>query len=73
LLAHAAGRADARHVGFGGTAEAHGVTGSSPAVGLGYVALFGIGSMIGMGALSTVITMPRSKTNPIVKSSPVSH
>ena len=26
---------------------------SSPAIGLGYVALFGIGSMIGMGALST--------------------
>jgi len=31
---------------------------SSPAVGLGYVALFGIGSMIGMGALSTVIAVP---------------
>ena len=31
---------------------------SSPAVGLGYVALFGIGSMIGMGALSTLIAMP---------------
>jgi hypothetical protein len=30
----------------------------SPAVGLGYVALFGIGSMIGMGALSTVIAVP---------------
>jgi ABC-type nickel/cobalt efflux system permease component RcnA len=28
------------------------------AVGLGYVALFGIGSMIGMGALSTVIAVP---------------
>ncbi|HET7887795.1 MAG TPA: urease accessory protein [Bradyrhizobium sp.] len=27
-------------------------------VGLGYVALFGIGSMIGMGALSTVIAVP---------------
>ena len=31
---------------------------SSPAVGLGYVALFGIGSMIGMAALSTVIAVP---------------
>jgi hypothetical protein len=31
---------------------------SSPAVGLGYVALFGIGSMIGMGALSSVIAVP---------------
>lgn len=31
---------------------------SSPAVGLGYVALFGIGSMIGMGALSTLIAVP---------------
>jgi hypothetical protein len=30
----------------------------SPAVGLGYVALFGIGSMIGMGLLSTVIAVP---------------
>jgi ABC-type nickel/cobalt efflux system permease component RcnA len=32
--------------------------GSSPAVGLGYVALFGIGSMVGMGTLSTVIAVP---------------
>lgn len=31
---------------------------STPAVGLGYVALFGIGSMIGMGALSVVIAVP---------------
>jgi hypothetical protein len=31
---------------------------SSAAVGLGYVALFGIGSMIGMGALSMVIAVP---------------
>jgi ABC-type nickel/cobalt efflux system permease component RcnA len=31
---------------------------SSPAVGLGYVALFGIGSMIGMGALSVAIAVP---------------
>jgi high-affinity nickel-transport protein len=31
---------------------------ASPAVGLGYVALFGIGSMVGMGALSTVIAVP---------------
>src|SRR3954454_16967236 len=31
---------------------------ASPAVGLGYVALFGIGSMIGMGVLSTVIAVP---------------
>jgi len=31
---------------------------SSPAVGLGYVALFGIGSMIGMGTLSTIIAVP---------------
>src|SRR5437016_12117019 len=29
-----------------------------PAAGLGYVALFGIGSMTGMGALSTVIEVP---------------
>jgi len=28
------------------------------AIGLGYVALFGVGSMIGMGALSTVIAVP---------------
>jgi hypothetical protein len=31
---------------------------SSPAIGLGYIALFGVGSMIGMGALSTVIALP---------------
>src|SRR5580698_6964510 len=31
---------------------------SSAAVGLGYIALFGIGSMIGMGALSSVIAVP---------------
>jgi hypothetical protein len=31
---------------------------SSPVVGLGYIALFGIGSMIGMGALSTAIAVP---------------
>jgi cytochrome c biogenesis protein CcdA len=31
---------------------------SSPAAGLAYVALFGIGSMIGMGALSTIIAVP---------------
>src|SRR5205085_9546265 len=31
---------------------------SSPAIALGYIALFGIGSMIGMGALSTVIAVP---------------
>jgi len=31
---------------------------SSVAAGLGYVALFGIGSMIGMGALSMVIAVP---------------
>jgi hypothetical protein len=30
----------------------------SPAAGLGYVALFGIGSMIGMAALSVVIAVP---------------
>src|SRR5712672_419302 len=32
---------------------------SSPAASLGYVALFGIGSMIGMGALSAMIAVPR--------------
>src|SRR6266404_720924 len=32
--------------------------GSSSAVALGYIALFGNGSMIGMGALSTVIAVP---------------
>jgi hypothetical protein len=31
---------------------------ASPAAGLGYVALFGIGSMVGMGALSAVIAVP---------------
>jgi cytochrome c biogenesis protein CcdA len=31
---------------------------ASPAAGLGYVALFGIGSMIGMGALSALIAVP---------------
>ncbi len=31
---------------------------SSAAAGLGYVALFGIGSMVGMAALSTVIAVP---------------
>ena len=31
---------------------------SSPAAGLGYIAMFGVGSMIGMGALSTVIAIP---------------
>ncbi|MGY3136852.1 hypothetical protein ACVWZM_007534 [Bradyrhizobium sp. USDA 4501] len=30
----------------------------SPVIGLGYVALFGIGSMIGMGVLSSVIAVP---------------
>src|SRR5215510_3452426 len=30
----------------------------SPLAGLGYIALFGIGSMIGMGALSAVIAVP---------------
>ena len=30
----------------------------SAAIGLGYIALFGIGSMIGMGALSMVIALP---------------
>jgi len=30
----------------------------SPMIGLGYVALFGIGSMIGMGVLSSVIAVP---------------
>jgi hypothetical protein len=30
----------------------------TPAIGLAYVALFGIGSMIGMGALSTLIAVP---------------
>lgn len=30
----------------------------SPVIGLSYVALFGVGSMIGMGALSTVIAVP---------------
>ena len=30
----------------------------SPAAGLGYIVLFGIGSMIGMGALSAVIAVP---------------
>ena len=30
----------------------------TPAIGLFYVALFGIGSMVGMGALSTVIAVP---------------
>jgi len=34
----------------------------SVAVGLGYVALFGIGSMIGMGALSTLIAVPLAVT-----------
>ena len=31
---------------------------ATPAAGLGYVALFGIGSMIGMGVLSSVIALP---------------
>jgi len=31
---------------------------SSPAAGLGYVVLFGIGSMVGMGVLSAVIAVP---------------
>jgi hypothetical protein len=31
---------------------------ASPVAGLGYIALFGVGSMIGMGALSTVIAVP---------------
>lgn len=30
----------------------------SPAIGLGYIVLFGVGSMIGMGALSAVIALP---------------
>src|ERR1700704_5568045 len=34
----------------------------NPAVGLGYVALFGVGSMIGMGALSTLIAVPLAVT-----------
>src|SRR3954462_10214018 len=47
--------------GMAGSAGLLMLTGSQaarPAVGLGYVALFGIGSMIGMGALSTVIAVP---------------
>ena len=31
---------------------------ATPAIGLGYVALFGVGSMIGMGALSSLIAVP---------------
>ena len=31
---------------------------SSPAAGLAYIALFGVGSMVGMGALSSVIAVP---------------
>jgi ABC-type nickel/cobalt efflux system permease component RcnA len=31
---------------------------ATPAAGLGYVALFGIGSMVGMGTLSMVIAVP---------------
>ena len=31
---------------------------SSPVAGLGYVAMFGVGSMAGMGALSAVIAVP---------------
>ena len=31
---------------------------TSPAVGLGYVALFGIGSMFGMAALASIIAVP---------------
>lgn len=31
---------------------------STPAAGLGYIALFGLGSMIGMGALSAMIAVP---------------
>jgi hypothetical protein len=31
---------------------------ASPLAGFGYVALFGIGSMVGMGALSSVIAVP---------------
>jgi hypothetical protein len=31
---------------------------SSPAIALGYIALFGIGSMVGMGVLSTMIAVP---------------
>jgi High-affinity nickel-transport protein len=31
---------------------------ATPAAGLGYVALFGVGSMVGMGALSAVIAVP---------------
>jgi uncharacterized membrane protein HdeD (DUF308 family) len=31
---------------------------ASPAIGLSYVALFGIGSMIGMGVLSSMIAVP---------------
>src|SRR5256885_4568226 len=37
---------------------------SSPAVGLGYVALFGIGSMIGMGALSAGVAGPLAGSPP---------
>src|ERR1700704_553399 len=34
----------------------------NPLVGLGYVALFGVGSMVGMGALSTLIAVPLAVT-----------
>src|SRR4030088_1843418 len=37
---------------------------ASPAAGLGYVALFGIGSMIGMGALATLIAVPLEASAP---------
>lgn len=35
---------------------------SSPHVGLGYVALFGVGSVLGMAALSAVIAIPLSRS-----------
>src|ERR1700712_6013748 len=34
----------------------------SPAVGLGYVALFGVGSMVGMGGFSTLLAVPLAVT-----------
>ncbi len=56
-------RAPHSHVhGHAGWSRRHGVLAvsqaASPAAGLAYVALFGIGSMVGMGALSTVIAVP---------------
>ena len=57
-VALAPGRPDAWFGGLGGPHRAGGHAGGGPLDGVLFVLLFGIGSMVGMGALSAVIAVP---------------